>query len=840
MERKYMTQSNPPQPRANPEDILKVAQTLFPEGSVVELRALDASTPAWRAPHTEYGYYSDMEALATDAAYLGECAPVVYFTLNEVDSRLLHRSMNKLKSEVGNGAGSKKATTTSDKDIRRYRYLLVDCDPKRPADIASSEAEHEAARERAQEVYMNLRERGWPNAVCADSGNGYHLLYRIDLENTTGNEALVKRVLAALAFHFSDAEVTIDESVYNPARICKLYGTVAGNKGDDTVERPHRLSELRKAPKSLHVNPVTLEQLQELAATLPEDVKPERKGAKSSGSPYDMEALIERHPDVLEVKREGSWGDKGYKWLLDCCPFDDSHTDNSAVLTSVDGVPGFRCWHNSCSGNGIKALWELLGENAARKTPESRQQAPRETVKREAPRRLSAKQLLALELPAVRWTVRCVLPEGLSLLAGKPKMGKSWMAMGLAVAVASGTKALGSAEVERGAVLYLALEDNTRRLKDRLELVLGDSPVPDGLEFVTDCPRLDMGGQEFIESWLNDHPDARLVIVDTLAKVRPASRPGASVYDEDYRAVSGLKKLADNYRVTVLAVTHLRKMAADDAQDEITGSTGLTGAVDGTLVLKRERGRADAVLHITGRDVEEQELAVQFNPETCSWTLAGPAEDFARSRERDDILGVIRKTGREMRPSEVAAALGRDSNAVRQRIWVMSQVGELRVVSRGLYALPTLIHNNNNDGNKDNIHNNDNNASASSETRYQRYGPTVTPITSTNPGGNRAEGTNVINVMDRTDSAQRIKKSRGCAECGADTPPEQLSIGLDRKRRCTACHPDHQRTVLLPELERRYPQQSQEPQNQYRSRMYYLAWQLGQGIVSPDALSEPA
>jgi hypothetical protein len=230
-----MTQHTPPQSRANRDDILKVAQTLFPEGSVVELRALDASTPAWRAPHTEYGYYSDMEALATDAAYMGECAPVVYFTLNEVDPRLLNRAANKLRSQVGNGAGSKKATTTSDKDIQRYRYLLVDCDPKRPADIAASDAEHEAARE-------------------------------------------------------------------NPARICKLYGTRAANKGDDTMERPHRVSELRKAPKGLHTTPVTLEQLQAVAATLPEEVKPERKGAKASAAgPYDMEALIERHPDGLQV-----------------------------------------------------------------------------------------------------------------------------------------------------------------------------------------------------------------------------------------------------------------------------------------------------------------------------------------------------------------------------------------------------------------------------------------------------------------------------------------------------------------------------------------------------------
>jgi predicted ATP-dependent serine protease len=843
MEMQDMTQSNPPQPRANRDDILKAARTLFPEGSVVELRALDASTSQWRSGHTEYGYFDNHEALADAAVYLGECAPVVYFTLNEVDPRLLNRAANKLRSQVGSGSGGGKKPTTSDKDIQRYRYLLIDCDPKRPADIASSHSEHEAARERAQEVYMYLKERGWPNAVCADSGNGYHLLYRIDLENTTSNEALVKRVLAALAFHFSDAEVTIDESVYNPARICKLYGTMAANKGDDTVERPHLVSELRRAPKGLHTTPVTLEQLQAVAATLPEDVKPERKGAKASAAgPYDMDALIERHPDVLEVKREGQWKDNGYKWLLDCCPFDENHTDNSAVLTLVDGVPGFRCWHNSCSGKGIKALWELLGENAKpeRSAQHEAQPEPEHatSVGSVTPTWFSAEALIAQKFAPVKWAVTGVLPEGASLLAGKPKMGKSWLGMGLAVNVASGAKAFGSADVERGNVLYLALEDNKRRLKERLQKMLAGRPVPKGLYFETECPRVNAGGLEHIEAWLQAHPDARLVIVDTLAKIRPLVHSSQGMYQADYLAVEGLKRLSDTYRVTLLIITHLRKGKSEDGDvtDEISGSTGLTGGVDGTLVLKRERGQADAVLHVTGRDVEEAELAMQFNQDTCTWTLAGPAEAFLRSRERTDIMRVLRNENRAMGPSEVAAALGKDSNTVGQRMWKMGQDGELRVPSRGLYALPSYTHNDDKEnkvGNNDKDDKVDENLSGEDST----LSLDTPPIRFTNPGGNRARGTNLTNLTDRITITHRGK---GCADCGANTPRAQLSIGLDRKLRCLKCLSVHERTVLLPELERRYPQHSQEPQNQYQSRVRYLAWQLGQGISLPEALSEPA
>jgi hypothetical protein len=739
-----------PQPSANHEEIRKAAKALFPEGSVVELRALNASTAQWKAPHTEYGYYTDMEALARDAEYLGRYAPVVYWTLNEVNPRLLNRAQNKLKSSTG--SATKAAVSTKDSDILRYRYLLVDCDPERPTDVSATDAEHESAKARAKEVFGFLKTFGWPAPVWADSGNGAHLLYRIDLENTPENEALVKRVLAAIAFRCGDDKVKIDESVFNPARICKSYGTVAGNKGDDTDECPHRLSWLVKTPRALHTKPVTLAQLQAVAATLPEMPKPERKTAKSSAGPYDMEGLIERHPDLLAVLREGPWNG-GQKWLLECCPFDESHTDVSAVLTLVDGVPGFRCQHNLCTGRDIKALWELLGENkkpesGAKHEAQAEQSAPAEPPN---PTWFSAADLMAQQFSPVKWAVRCVLPEGTSLLAGKPKMGKSWMAMGLAVSVASGTPALGSAEVERGDVLYLALEDNKRRLKERLGIMLADNPIPKGLYFETQCPRVDKGGLDYIEAWLKAHPDARLIIVDTLAKVRPPARTTQGIYEADYQAVEGLKRLSDEYRVTLLVITHLRKSKSEDGDvtDEISGSTGLTGGVDGTLVLKRERGQADAVLHITGRDVEEAALAMQFNHDTCTWTLAGPAEDFIRSKERTDILRALREMGGQGRPSEVAAALGNDANTVQQRMWKMGNAGELRVASRGVYVLPTNTHNDDKESDVGKKRKDDKEASNRTGSG-QPYDPQGAPIRFTSPGSNGAEGTNLTNLTDHS------------------------------------------------------------------------------------------
>jgi RecA-family ATPase len=228
---------------------------------------------------------------------------------------------------------------------------------------------------------------------------------------------------------------------------------------------------------------------------------------------------------------------------------------------------------------------------------------PEEFKKAPKPETVTAADLMAAELPPVRWGVRGVLPEGVTLLAGKPKLGKSWLALGLCAAVGAGGVALGTRQVEQGDVLYLALEDNRRRLQKRLGKMLR-GPAPEGLEIAISWPKLDEGGVEALEAWLREHREARLVVVDTLAKIRPRTR-GQNVYQEDYAALEELLPLAAEHEVAIVVVHHTRKMAAADPLDEISGSTGLTGGVDGVLVLKRDRGKADAVLHVDGRDIEE-------------------------------------------------------------------------------------------------------------------------------------------------------------------------------------------------------------------------------------------
>jgi RecA-family ATPase len=234
----------------------------------------------------------------------------------------------------------------------------------------------------------------------------------------------------------------------------------------------------------------------------------------------------------------------------------------------------------------------------------------------------TAAELMAEELPPVRWVVANILPEGVTFLAGRPKLGKSWMMLGLGVAVATGGVALGTKRVEQGEVLYISLEDPRRRLHNRLGKLLSDQPAPAKLHIVTEWPRLDEGGAELLSDWLAVDPDARLVIADTLAMLKSHASGRRSAYDEDREAVGPLGPIAAEHGAGILLVHHLREAESDDPLDMIHGSAGLTGGVDGALVLKRKRGQADAYLHLDGRDVENPtELALKFDPNAATWAM---------------------------------------------------------------------------------------------------------------------------------------------------------------------------------------------------------------------------
>jgi len=301
---------------------------------------------------------------------------------------------------------------------------------------------------------------------------------------------------------------------------------------------------------------------------------------------------------------------------------------------------------------------------------------------KDQPSIFSLPDLLSWELPPVRWTIPEILPEGLTLLAGKPKLGKSWLALSVALSIAAGGVALGAQPVTKGDVLYLALEDNARRLQARARRLLSSmTETPNNLEFALDWPRLGEGGLASLEEYLKAHPDLRLVVIDTWARVAPPSgERRCSQYEGDYESLTPLKRLADTYHVSILAVHHLRKTGSNDVLDEIIGSTGVTGAVDGTMILKRDRGQTEATLFVTGRDVEhEQQLALSFDATTALWTLVGNAEEVGCTRARQEILDLLREQGPDgMNPREIAEALEKNYHTTRSLLRKMEESGEVK------------------------------------------------------------------------------------------------------------------------------------------------------------------
>ena len=304
---------------------------------------------------------------------------------------------------------------------------------------------------------------------------------------------------------------------------------------------------------------------------------------------------------------------------------------------------------------------------------------------------ITATDLMRRRFPEPRWAVPGLIAEGLNLLVGAPKFGKSWLCLGLAVSIASGGKALGKIDVQQGAVLYAALEDPQRRLQDRMGQVLQGATPPPALTFTTILPRMP-DALDVIEEWLQANPDARLVIVDVFRKIRPLmdGRGGRSSYDEDYDTVGALKHLADRYKIAILLVHHTRKAADDsDVFNEVSGSTGLTGAADAILIAKRTRNTAEAVLSVTGRDINEQDFGLSWSAQGCAWSLLDePVLLMTMGATRRKILDFL--TARPgSSPKEIADGTGITLANVQQNVRRMVADDQLDSTGDGHY-LPSV------------------------------------------------------------------------------------------------------------------------------------------------------
>ena len=332
------------QPQAAIRDAL---DTLVQDGDVIELRVLGAGGKG----RIDSGYFDNMDLLALSAAKYDGKVPGIYITLNPVQPALLSRAVNRVVEYA--------KVTTSDTDTLRRVWLPIDFDPVRPSGISSSKDEHEEAGQRAMACATWLRQWGFPDPILADSGNGAHLLYRISLPNDKDNKEastkLVQDTLLALSLRFSDDLVSLDVSNFNAARIWKLYGTKAC-KGDSTTERPHRQSRIKAVPATIEA--VSNATLARIAALVPHENKNAAKGYQGNGERVDVDAFLSRNN--LHVSKQGQWQD-GQKWVLETCPWNSDHTDDSAYIVQFpSGAVVARCHHNSCQGKEWRDLRQML------------------------------------------------------------------------------------------------------------------------------------------------------------------------------------------------------------------------------------------------------------------------------------------------------------------------------------------------------------------------------------------------------------------------------------------------------------------------------------------------
>lgn len=616
--------------------------------------------------------------------------------------------------------------------VVQRRWLFIDVDSVKDAahkDDPATDAEKAASWETAWLVVDHLAGLSWPAPLVIDSGNGWHLYYRVDLPNDEESRELVRGVLYALAAKFDGPAGEIDRSVHNADRLGKVPGTMA-RKGTPSTDRPHRRCRIRHMPATLDV--VTPELLR-LAGQ--QDAKPPPEpslsltainGSGGGDSAYWTAALErecgrlamapDRHRNKtlntaafrmgqLLAEGVGSRAEAESRLNMvacqigldvdpDCGPRGIAATIKSGLDSGIlkprknrpkIGSNGTyqRQEQAAPEADGPRWVVSLDGDTLADGTPadvlggcEVMDEDGRK-VRVFAMHTLGT--LVQLDFPEPNWVVPGVMSEGLNILAGAPKLGKSMLALNLAMTVAGGGKALGDIDVSASDVLYLSLEDKQRRVKSRaLKMLRGVSmtladQLKRRLTVVTDWPKQDEGGLSLLEFWCKKVGQPGLVIIDVWGRFAPAYRTSGSSYSQDYDNLAMVKKFADRHGLTVMVIMHTRKPPAgkepDDYVAEISGTMGLSGVADGLMVLLRSRDEEQARLCITGRDVPDKELVLTFNKENLTWKSLGTSEAHIQGHVQQAVVNYLRGLGGQSAfGKDIADQIGEKEDSVRQAL----------------------------------------------------------------------------------------------------------------------------------------------------------------------------
>lgn len=650
---KYVTQSQ----QWNAEFTLN---RLHPDG-VFELSALKVSNskselyPWCSQGGMVGGWFDDIGKAVETALALDEEAGAegIYVSCNPCKPELLGKAHNRLIVM---------RSRTKDEEIERLSNFFIDIDAKRVSGISASAGEKRKAHETLAKVYHYLVERlKWPPPIMGDSGNGYHLVCKIDLENTRENTEMLERCLGVLSHYFSTGDAEIDKSVANPGRLIKLYGTRA-RKGDPLEDRPHRLARIMFAKETQSVlDRNALIELSELwkpemegktprkATTAVKDSKRNGEVSKSlngrkKANLLDLDAYLRDHR--IAVRGTKPLND-GVMYVLEHCLFDSAHTGKDAGIIQMDsGTLMYRCFHNSCREKTWDDARRLIsGDKDLGKYYPGGNQRRRKI--------LAARNLydLILESPdEPEWTIEKILPRGLTMLCGHPKAGKTFFAQTMTHHIATDGLFLGQFSALPGRVLYLALEDNEYRTKFRYLMISGpENGAPQSyhknVEVVLEAPNMNNDGLECLDYTIQEMGPFQMVVIDTLVRFAPDFRGNNNIYQQEYKVLSQIGNLADKHDLSVVLVHHLNKQSTDNPLKSISGSMANSAAVDHIMLMEKGGIPNTALLKIISRDTEAAEYPIEFDPSNFTWSLKDKIDVACLNGNEERIVGVINDYG---------------------------------------------------------------------------------------------------------------------------------------------------------------------------------------------------
>lgn len=587
----------------NENEIRRTLSLLKPDGHLFEVRVIYNS----KAVYSGYFKSADdlMAALSRDIRDYANCN--IYITLNYLNDECYSRSQR-------NRFMSKGLATTSDKDVLGYEWIFIDVDPHRTTAVSSSDAQVEKAKVIGNKVYAFMKNLGFYDPICGFSGNGVHLLYRVKIKNSEENVKLIDNCLKVLDMFFSTDDVQIDLKNFNPARVCKLYGTKA-QKGSDTKERPHRMSRIISAPDEVRINDI--QYIEKLAGMLPKEEKPQRYNSYQP-THFDLDEWLDEHG--LRYRKSSYSG--GVKYILDECPFDSNHKGKDAcIFRAASGAIGFHCFHNSCADKTWRDVRLKYEPDAYEKKqqeysdriyakPKKKPEYKPIQEKEGEPVFLTAKDILNMPRPPERFVktgirdidqrMRGLKTGYTSVLSGLRASGKSSVISEIC---------LDCVESESKVTVYSG-ELSPQNFMRWMDLQAAGKAYAEPTQF-EGYYNVAKENQEKIAEWLaknftlynNKYGNNFLAVKEQLERKIEADKPDLLILDNlmafDIRSLSenkfeaqtaftwSLHEMAQKYDIHIIFVAHPRKAMGFLRLDDISGTADIGNAVDNAFIIHR-------------------------------------------------------------------------------------------------------------------------------------------------------------------------------------------------------------------------------------------------------------